>query len=84
MHSFVKYAIKLGYTAEHGEIAISTLGSDAITNDLLTLVISLSSTTTARQNELRQKKIQRNPRSRCIGYKLDKLSFMAAPSGNRD
>ena len=84
MHSFVKYVIKLGYTAEQGELAISTLGSDAITNDLLTLVISLSSTTSARQNELKQKKLQRNPRPRCIGYKLDKLYFITVPINNRD
>ena len=78
MHSFVTYAIKLGYTADQATLAISTLGSDAMTNDLLSLVISLTSSTSARRNDMTQRKSGKktNPRTRCLGYKLDNLSYV--------
>ena len=80
MHHFVHYAIKLGYTAAEAEIALTRLGPDAITNDLLTLVISLKSATTARLNEIPGKrKALPKPKRRCLGYKLESLSYVSAP-----
>ena len=86
MHSFVTYAVKLGYTAEQATLAISTLGSDAMTNDLLSLVISLTSSTSARRNDMTQRKSGKktNPRTRCLGYKLDNLSFVPAAEEKYD
>ena len=82
MHTFITYALRLGYTAEQAEVAISRLGSDASTNDLLSLVISFNSSTSARKNDMKQKRCGRkiNPRTRCLGYKPDKLSFVPVTS----
>ena len=77
MHTFIQYAIKLGYTADDAEIALSRLGLDSTTNDLLTLVISLKSATSARQNDLPGKrKALPKPKRRCFGYKLESLSYV--------
>ena len=78
MPSFIPYALRLGYTVEQAELAISRLGSDASTNDLLSLVISFNSSTSARKNDMKQKRCGRkiNSRTRCLGYKPDKLSFV--------
>ena len=82
MHSFITYAMRLGYTTEQAELAISRLGSDASTNDLLSLVISLNSSTSARRNDMKQRSGKKtNPRTRCLGYKLDKLSLVPVSSG---
>ena len=82
MHTFITYALRLGYTAEQAEVAISRLGSDASTNDLLNLVISFNSSTSARKNDMKQKRCGRkiNSRTRCLGYKPDKLSFVPVTS----
>ena len=80
MHHFVQYAIKLGYTADEAEIALSRLGPDATTNDLLTLVISLKSATTARKNDMPGKrKALPKPKRRCLGFKLQSLSYVPVP-----
>ena len=77
MHTFIQYAIKLGYSADDAEIALSRLGLDSTTNDLLTLVISLKSATSARQNDLPGKrKSLPKPKRRCFGYKLESLSYV--------
>ena len=82
MHSFVQYAIKLGYTADDAEVALCRLGPDATTNDLLTLVISHKSATSARQNDLPGKrKALPKPKRRCFGYKLESLSYVAVTKG---
>ena len=80
MHHFVQYAIRLGYTASDAEMALSTLGHDAITNDLLTVVISLKAATSARQNDLlgKRKTLPKSKR-RCLSYKLQGLSYVSAP-----
>ena len=77
MHPFVEYAIKLGYTASDAEVALSRLGHDAIHNDLLTVVISLKSATSARRNDLpgKRKPLPKSKR-RCFGYKLENLSYV--------
>ena len=85
MHPFVEYAVKLGYTTTEAEVALSRLGTEAITNDLLTLVISLKSATSARRNDLPNKrKPLPKPRRRCLGYKLESLSYVPTPDITED
>ena len=80
MHQFVKYAVKLGYSTNNAELALTRLGEEASTKDLLSLVISIQSATSARLNDLPgKKKVVKKPRRRCLGYKLESLSYVAVP-----
>ena len=79
MHSFVQYAIKLGYSACDAELALSRLGHDTTTNDLLTLVISLKSATSARRNDVPGQRKRLPKPKRCLRYKLESLSYVPVP-----
>ena len=80
MHSFIHYATKLGYTADDAEVALCRLGHDATTNELLTLVISLKSATSARRNDVPGKRKALPKPKRCLGFKLESLSYVAVDS----
>ena len=78
MHSFIDYAVKLGYTVDAAETALTRLGQDALTNDLLTVLISLTSATTARKCDLtRKRNVLPKPKLRCIGYSKESLSYVS-------
>ena len=81
MHSFIAYAVRLGYTEELAQEAVERLGEDAITNDLLTLLISLQSVSMARENDYRHalkiktKQTKKFTKRRCLGFKESTLSY---------
>ena len=77
MHSFIQYATKLGYTADDAEVALLRLGHHATTNELLNLVISLKSATSARRNDVPGKRKALPKPKRCLGFKLESLSYVA-------
>jgi hypothetical protein len=54
-HPFVEYATRLGYTSRDANLAISRLGHNATFNDLLQVVISLKSDSSAQRNDLPDK-----------------------------
>ena len=80
MHPFIPYAVKLGYTVEDAEVALSRLGRDATTNALLALVISLQTASYPGQNifPVKRKTLPKRKR-RCFRYKLASLSYVAGP-----
>ena len=78
MHSFIPYAVRLGYSEETALLALERLGRNATLSELLTLVISLRSATSARENDYRHStgvKLQKKPKRRCLGYKTSTLSY---------
>ena len=77
-HSFIHYAIRLGYTADDAQLALSRLGHEATTNDLLTLVISLHSDCSARREEdvwaAKRRNRQAKKRAGTTSYSVKRLS----------
>ena len=78
-HPFILYAIRLGYTEDDAFLAISRLGPAAITNDLLTLVISLHARTERCDEEIfALKRANRAAGKRmCAGFSTGGLSRAA-------